>query len=87
MKYRLPDGRTELRAHDVRHLAICHTCGEIGDNRVMIQADLFERDGPWHDECFVKAYGPDAVLALPEKEQAKFTLKSTGVALMKKLLR
>src|SRR5512143_71344 len=84
-KHRLPDGRTELRAHDVRHLRACTSCGLIGDNRTMIHCMVWGVEEHFHGSCAVERLG-DHVLRLPVDERNKLTLKDTGADLMKRLL-
>lgn len=84
-KHRLPDGRTKLLAHDVRHLRSCTACGELGDGRTMIRCMVWGVGEAMHGGCAVKKLG-DYVLKLPAEELDKLTLSDTGVDLMKRIL-
>jgi hypothetical protein len=76
--YRLPDGRTTLKAHDVRHLCTCKVCGGMADNRETV----FET----HPKCYYEEHGRRAVLSLDVEDRNKFSLSDIPVALMKELI-
>jgi hypothetical protein len=71
-----------MKAHDVRHLRVCAHCGEIGDNRKMLQIN----GAPWHDACAVATMSEGQILRLPAAERGKITLGAAGVPLMRKLM-
>ncbi len=76
--YRLPDGRTKLKAHDVRHLQTCKVCGGMADDRETV----FET----HPKCYYEEHGCRAVITLDEDDRNKFALGDIPAYLMKKLL-
>lgn len=84
-KYRLPDGRERITAHDVRHLRACTACGELGDNRTMIRCMVWGIGETMHDECAVKKLG-DYVLKLPVEELNKISIGAAGSGLMRKIV-
>jgi hypothetical protein len=76
--YRLPDGRTKLKAHDIRHLCVCAHCDGMADDRETVR-DL-------HPRCFYEMEGNAGVLALCSDDRDKFALGDIPVELMKRLL-
>jgi hypothetical protein len=90
--HRLPDGRTNLKAHDIRHLGLCAICGGIADQRTSISyraAYDYEAQDPnamWHPKCTFEHFGEKFVLDLPESEQNKFCLSDVPVSTMKKII-
>lgn len=96
-RYRLPDGREKVKAHDIRHLCICGICGGIADQRASISANAAYRYGPgsparsepdafWHPACCYEDKGEKFVLDLPGSEQAKFCLSDAPVSVIKQLV-
>lgn len=79
MKHDPPNVR---KAHDVRHLSQCPGCGEIGDDRKMIQTNA---DEFMHGDCAFKALGEN-ILQLSSDERKKFTLGDVGVPMMRRLM-
>lgn len=72
-----------MKAHDVRHLTLCHSCDEIGDDRNMIEC----RDGAVvHLECAFMYLGRLGVQNLPPSERAKLRLCDVPVDVMRGLL-
>lgn len=59
-----------MKAHDVRFLRVCKTCGHIGDKRRMLNLP----DGDYHDECIVARLTDAQVLRLPREQRNKITL-------------
>lgn len=76
--FRLPDGRTKLKAHDIRHLQTCKVCGGLADDR----ATVFET----HPKCYYEEHGHRAVVTLNEEDRNKFALGDIPASLMKELL-
>lgn len=76
--YRLPEGRTKLKAHDVRHLATCEHCGGLADDRETVR-DL-------HPKCFYELEGVAGVMALSFDDKDKFALGDIPGYLMKRLV-
>ena len=76
--YRLPDGRTKLKAHDVRHLCVCFVCGAMADDRDVV----FDA----HPKCFYEKEGRIRVLNLCDDDMDKFRLGDIPLDLMKELL-
>lgn len=70
------------KAHDVRTLRVCGSCGGAGNADRMI-----DRGGEWlHGRCFVSRYGKAELCALPPKTTDRLTLGDLGVAGMKYLI-
>lgn len=84
-RYRLPDGRTRMTSHDVRHLRTCGECGELGDDRAMIHCMIWGVGETYHDDCAVKKLG-DYVLKLPIDELNKISIGAAGADLMRKII-
>jgi len=87
-QYRLPDGRTKLKAHDVRHLCTCTKCGGLADDRETV-SPTYAPNISWqgHPSCFYEVFGPTAILErLTHEQQNKFTLGDIPASLMRKLL-
>jgi hypothetical protein len=79
--HRLPDGRTRLKAHDVRHLAVCK-CGELADKRAAI-----ERDGNhWHPSCLYREIGLDGMMALPSDQRRRVCISDMPADDMRKFI-
>ncbi len=76
--YRMPDGRTKLKAHDVRHLHTCKICGGMADDREVV-SDA-------HPKCYYEEFGRQAVLSLGAEDRNKFALGDIPVSLMKELV-
>lgn len=74
-------------SHDIRHWRACDACGDLGDDRRMIDVTKCGLIGRiYHDACAVSAFTPEEILRLPLEELNKFTLQATGVELMKAIL-
>jgi hypothetical protein len=87
LKYRLPDGRTKLKAHDVRHLCTCTKCGGLADDRATVSPTTYPNiEWRGHPECFYKAFGAVGVERLDREQQNKFALGDIPASLMKKLV-
>lgn len=89
-KHRLPDGRENLKAHDVRHLCVCAHCGNLADDRETVSPNHHFPHVPetWHPKCLFEEYGGDYVVErLSRDQQNKFALGDIPVEVMKKLLR
>jgi hypothetical protein len=84
-RYKLPDGRTRMKAHDVRHLRTCSACGELGDDRMMIHCMIWGVGEAYHDECAVQKLG-ESVLKLPLDELNKISIGAAGPDLMRKIM-
>lgn len=90
--HRLPDGRTKLKAHDIRHLGLCAICGGIADQRTSISYEAaygYKAQDPnamWHPKCTFEHFGEKFVLDLPQSEQNKFCLSDIPLKTMKKLV-
>lgn len=70
------------KAHDVRKLCVCGSCGGLGNTDSMI-----ERDEEWlHGRCFVSRYGKAELCHLPKKQTDRLTLGDLGVTIMKYLI-
>ena len=77
------------KAHDIRRLAVCRYCKELGMDTPIVQAKR-TRDGKMlrdkeyaHGRCLVDAKGGvDALLILPTEELDKVRLGDIGVELM-----
>lgn len=63
-----------MKAHDVRHLCICTSCGKIGDDREMIAIGGDRA----HGCCVFDVLGMSAVLRLPVEELKKFSIDDLG---------
>lgn len=74
-------------AHDVRHLRTCDACGDLGDDRMMIDVGALGVQSMYHDGCAVSAFTQAEILRLPVEELNKFTLHATGVKLMKAIMK
>jgi hypothetical protein len=85
-RYRLPDGRTRMHAHDVRHLRTCSDCGGLGDDRVMIHCMIWGVGEAYHDDCAVQKLGEYGVMKLPPEELNKITIGAAGPDLMRKIM-
>lgn len=77
-EYRLPDGRTKLKAHDIRHFSTCKVCGGLADDRETV----FET----HPKCYYEEHGQRAVITLEEDDRNKFALGDIPASLMRELL-
>ena len=79
----------ELRTcHNIRHLRTCDACGDLGDDRRLIDVTKCGLIGRlYHDACAVSAFTQAEILQLPMEELNKFTLHATGVALMKAIMK
>lgn len=76
------------KAHDVRHLEKCNSCGGMGDDRRMLPGmPVFRSDGWHHGRCVVLQLSEAEVLALPQPVYERLRLDETGPDLMLKLLR
>lgn len=90
--HRLPEGRTKLLAHDMRHLGLCAICGGIADQRTSISYEAaygYKAEDPnamWHPKCTFDYFGENFVLNLPKSEQQKFCLSDIPVETMRKLI-
>lgn len=76
-------------AHDVRRLAICSHCRNMGSQLSMIDTPAPIGDGRlefWHGRCFAKHIGMTRLLELPPEKTARLALGDLGVDLMKRLL-
>jgi len=70
------------KAHDVRTLRVCGSCGGLGNCDRMI-----EHGTEWlHGRCFVSRYGKAELCHLPKEQTDRMTLNDIGVAAMKYLL-
>lgn len=85
-RYVLPEGRTRMTAHDVRHLRTCTACDGFGDDRMMIHCMIFGVGETLHDECAVQKLGESGVLKLPLEELNKISLGAAGPDLMRKIM-
>jgi hypothetical protein len=94
-KYRLPEGRTVLKAHDVRHLCTCAKCDGVADARTAVALkgkhfELFTTSYPsgarYHTECFVEQFGEELVLLLSREEREKFRICDVSAETMRKLV-
>ena len=54
-------------AHSVRRVVICHVCGGLGDNTLMIERTV-------HTSCTIETLAADALAKLPKGERRKFRL-------------
>lgn len=69
-----------MKAHDVRHLAVCPHCDKLGDNRRMVR-----KDGKWyHGRCAIALVGLQAMAKLPGAGNVR--LDDIGLESMKALL-
>jgi len=86
--HRLPNGRTKLKAHDIRHLCVCTKCGDLADDRETVSPTYAPNiEGQWHPACFYLTFGATAVVErLTRNQQDKFALGDIPVGVMKKLL-
>jgi len=73
-------------SHDVRHLRTCDACGDLGDDRRMIDLSSIGVCSMYHDFCAVQAFAQEQILKLRESELNKFSLSATGVELMKAIV-
>lgn len=71
-------------AHDVRHLAACTHCGDLGDDRVMV-APLLSKS-LYHGRCYVARFGLTGLLNLPKVQANKLTLGDIGPKAARALL-
>ncbi len=60
-----------MKAHDVRHLVLCPTCGSIGDKREMI---VIRPRAYVHSGCLRNTMSRVAMLKLPSAELGKLRL-------------
>lgn len=78
----------ELKScHDIRHWRACDACGDLGDDRRMIDVAKCGVQSMYHDACAVSAFPQEEILRLPLEELNKFTLHATGVELMKAIMK
>lgn len=85
-----------MRAHDVRHLRVCKSCGSIGDGRRMLTIGLHRKlaPGQHHAECVLRVLDDQEVLALALAQREKITLgcaldirgRQAGAQLMRQLM-
>jgi hypothetical protein len=68
--------------HDVRQLTVCTRCNQLADQRHLVNT----RDGHWHGQCYVEAFGEAELLKLPEAVLRTLTLGDVGVATMRAIL-
>lgn len=66
-------------AHDVRFITKCDACPDLGDGRRMILAR-------YHGRCFIKRFGLEDFLDLPDEETSKVSLGDIGTKAMKALV-
>lgn len=79
--HRLPNGRTTLKAHDVRHLSVCR-CGELTDRRTSI-----EHDGKhWHPSCLYREIGFEGMAALPASSRERVCISDMPADDMRKFI-
>lgn len=78
-----------MKAHDVRHLVVCETCKQLGDDRNMVYIGE-PRSGLsrsyWHGLCFIEENGVDVFLELNMEVLNGIRLNDIGVKNMKKIL-
>lgn len=75
------------KAHDIRHLAQCESCGGVGDDRRMLSGiEVFGAAGWHHGKCVVLRLTEEELLALPAAATGRLRLNETGRELMMKLL-
>jgi hypothetical protein len=80
--YRLPEGRTKLKCHDVRHLTQCPSCKCLGDRRMTIK---YRRE-MWHPQCLYEHKGIDFMLGLPSADRAKVCISDMPANDMRKFI-
>ncbi len=95
-KHTLPEGRSTLIAHDVRHLCKCDICGELADDRMTIRPRgnhfgqyfpaKYKQNAHWHPRCFVEQYSEAAIWDLAREERMKFTLGDVSFETMMRLV-
>lgn len=71
-----------MSSHEVRNIAICHTCGEMGSKRNMLLLDGKYR----HGRCYADIVGEAELLSLPACDLAALTLDDIGPDLMRQVL-
>lgn len=77
--------RGGFTVHDVRHLALCPVCGNIGLDWAMIRESW--DSGHWfHGRCFVERFGIDALLKRAGPDTGGLTLDDLGFDNMKRLV-
>jgi len=81
-RYRLPEGRTKLKCHDVRHLSQCPSCKALADRRMTI-AYLGET---WHPQCLYEHKGLDFMLSLPSADRARVCISDMPADDMRKFM-
>lgn len=91
-QHRLPDGRTKIKAHDIRHLGLCAICGGIADKRAAVTYEVAhgypaqDPNAMWHPKCTYEHFGEKFVLDLPDSEQNKFCLSDIPASVMKNIM-
>jgi hypothetical protein len=70
------------KAHDVRTLRVCGSCGGMGNNDRMI-----EHGTEWlHGRCFVARYGKAELCQLPQAQTDRMSMNDLGLEVMKYLV-
>jgi len=71
-----------MKAHDVRHLAICPKCGDLVDRRRSVP--LY--GSHYHGKCAYRLLGADALVALPPDVTSHVRLSDIPKIVMQRLL-
>lgn len=80
--YRLPGGRTKIKAHDVRQITQCPSCKCLGDRRMTISW----RGETWHPQCLYEHKGLSFMLSLPSADRAKVCISDMPADDMRKFI-
>ncbi|AQH05694.1 hypothetical protein A9R05_42510 (plasmid) [Burkholderia sp. KK1] len=82
------DDAVLAKAHDVRTLVRCASCGGVGNKPHMLSGleAASGLEGWHHGICVVRRLGAEGVVKLPAAEREKLRLGDTGVELMRTLL-
>lgn len=65
-----------MKAHDVRHLCLCKVCGDLADDRSVIETKV----GSIHGSCAYNTMGIGGLLTLPDSEIRKLTISDVSGA-------
>lgn len=71
-----------MSSHTVRDLAICHTCGKIGNKRNMLELSGEYR----HGRCYAEIMGDVDLLMLSREDLSRLTLEDIGADRMRLIL-
>jgi hypothetical protein len=77
---------TVEKAHDVRALRGCDECGGLGNEDRMLHVDIGRGKVFIHGRCFVRAFGLESFVKLPQAQLNKMSLGDVGFRAMKAIV-